>query len=164
MIHLTGLSRAFIFYQLSMHYINLASRNGRLCEGQLGIKAKDGTLLIHWQFRVGPKEDPRIYSFSPLHMRSNVDAKPCTDKYGVGRARVQRPPEDCRRRRARRAGQVALPRGRSAARRRGPALLLGPGRGLRALTGLFVLGGEFTSLLESRAVQHRKSGDSPNLS
>ena len=34
-------------------------------------------------FHVGPKEDPQINSFSPLNMRSNVDAKPCIDKYGA---------------------------------------------------------------------------------
>ncbi len=47
------------------------------------VKAKGGTSLIHWKFHVGPKEDLQINSCSPLHMRSNVDAKPCIDKYGV---------------------------------------------------------------------------------
>ena len=47
------------------------------------VKAKDGTSLIHWKFYVGPKEDSRANSFSSLHMRSNLDAKPCIDKFGV---------------------------------------------------------------------------------
>ncbi len=47
------------------------------------VMAKGDTSSIHWKFHVGSKEDPRVNSFSPLHMRSNVDAKPCIDKYGV---------------------------------------------------------------------------------
>jgi hypothetical protein len=56
--------------------------------------AKDGTALLRWRIYVGKAplesglggEDPKINSCCPSHarvFRSNCDAKPCVDKYGV---------------------------------------------------------------------------------
>ena len=49
-------------------------------------KAKDGTDLLHWQLYIGNRLDPRLNTCMSTHMRvfrSNVDGKPCFNKFGV---------------------------------------------------------------------------------